>query len=59
MFNIGPPEMILIALIALLLFGKRVSEVMRSIGRGISEFKKGISGVDDEIRRIGDTGPSA
>ncbi len=57
--GIGPPEMIVVGLIALLLFGNRVPEVMRSLGRGISEFKKGVSGIQDEIRGIEDSPPSA
>jgi sec-independent protein translocase protein TatA len=57
--GIGAPELIVIGLIALLLFGNRVPEVMRSIGRGISEFKKGVSGIQDEIRGIEDSPPSA
>lgn len=35
--------------IAVLLFGKRLPEVGRSLGKGIVEFKKGIRGVEDEI----------
>lgn len=47
--NLGLPEMIIFGIIALLLFGKRLPEVARSLGKGIVEFKKGIKGVDDEI----------
>ncbi|MBR6287134.1 MAG: twin-arginine translocase TatA/TatE family subunit [Bacteroidaceae bacterium] len=39
---IGTTELILIAVVALLLFGgKKLPELMRGLGRGISEFKKG------------------
>ena len=48
----GTGEMIVVGLIALLLFGNRVPEVMRSVGRGIKEFKSGLSGIDDDIRRL-------
>ena len=58
MLGIGPPEMIVVGLIALLLFGNRVPEVMRSLGRGISEFKKGVSGVQYEINRVKDLPPN-
>jgi TatA/E family protein of Tat protein translocase len=52
--GIGAPEMLLVGLLALLFFGNRVPEVMRSIGRGISEFKSGLTNVQDEIRRVGE-----
>ncbi len=41
--NIGLPELIVILFIILLLFGaKRLPEVMRSLGKGVKEFKKGV-----------------
>jgi sec-independent protein translocase protein TatA len=46
----GPWEIILILVVALLLFGKRLPEVARSLGKGIVEFKKGLKGVEDEVR---------
>lgn len=45
----GPGEWLLIAGIALLLFGKRLPEVGRSLGRGIVEFKKGLKGIEDDV----------
>ena len=51
MFSIGTGEWIAILIIALLLFGNRLPEVMRSIGKGIVELKKGLQGVDEEIER--------
>jgi len=45
----GPGEWILIAGIALLLFGKRLPEVGRSLGKGIVEFKKGLKGIEEDI----------
>ena len=38
----------MIGIIALLLFGKRLPEVARSLGKGVVEFKKGLNGIDDE-----------
>src|SRR5262245_31561699 len=49
MFNLGPSEMILIAVLGVLLFGKRLPEVGRSLGKGIVEFKKGLRGFEDEF----------
>jgi len=49
--NIGPMEWIVLLVIALLLFGKRLPEVGKSLGKGIVEFKKGLKGVDDEVER--------
>ncbi len=46
---IGPWQIILIVLIVLLLFGgKKIPELMRGIGKGTREFKKGIAGEDEE-----------
>jgi len=48
-FSPGPMELIVIAVVILLLFGNRLPSVMRSLGRGIVEFKKGVKGVEDEV----------
>jgi sec-independent protein translocase protein TatA len=47
-FGLGPTELIVLAVIVLLLFGNRLPSVMRSLGRGVVEFEKGVSGDDDE-----------
>ncbi len=52
---IGTTELMLIAGIALLLFGgKKLPELMRGMGRGISEFKKGAREVTDPINEVKD-----
>ena len=48
-FSPGPMEMLIIGAIAVLLFGKRLPEVGRSLGKGIVEFKKGIRGIEDDV----------
>jgi sec-independent protein translocase protein TatA len=45
----GAAEWIVIAAFGLILFGKRLPEVGRSLGKGIVEFKKGLKGVEDEV----------
>jgi sec-independent protein translocase protein TatA len=47
--GIGPMEMVIIGVVAVLLFGKRLPEVGRSLGKGLVEFKKGIRGIEDDI----------
>jgi len=51
-FSPGPMEMLIIGIVAVLLFGKRLPEVGRSLGRGLVEFKKGIRGVEDEVSSV-------
>ena len=45
----GTTELIIIAVIALLIFGRRLPDVARSVGKSIVEFKKGIKDVKDDI----------
>jgi len=47
----GPWELALIAIIALILFGRRLPEVGKSLGKGIVEFKKGLREVQDEVQK--------
>jgi sec-independent protein translocase protein TatA len=42
-------ELLIILVIALLLFGKRLPEVARSLGKGVVEFKKGLKGVEEDV----------
>ena len=53
LFSLGWPEILLIGVVAILLFGRRLPEVARSLGRGIVELKKGLRGVADEIESAG------
>lgn len=51
--NIGMPELIIIMLIVLLLFGaKKIPELMSGLGKGVKSFKKGMKEVEDEIDKI-------
>jgi sec-independent protein translocase protein TatA len=47
MFGIGHTELLVVAVVALLLFGHRLPTAMRSLGLGINEFKKGLNSVTE------------
>ena len=47
-YTVGWIEVVVLGLVILLLFGNRLPTLMRSLGRGVVEFKKGVQGIDDE-----------
>jgi len=47
--NLGTTELLIVAFVSLLVFGNRLPSVMRSLGKSVTEFKKGVAGIDDEI----------
>lgn len=49
MFGLGTWDLVIVAVVVLLLFGNRLPSVMRSLGRGVVEFKKGVRGIEDDI----------
>lgn len=49
---LGMPEIIIIAIVVLVLFGgKKLPELMHGVGKGIRDFKKGMNGIEDEIKK--------
>ncbi len=47
--SLGAPEILLIALVVLLLFGgKKIPELMRGLGKGVKSFKEGMNDLDPD-----------
>jgi sec-independent protein translocase protein TatA len=54
--NIGPLELAIVLVIALVIFGpKRLPDLGRSLGSGMREFKDSISGKDEEEKQLEET----
>lgn len=52
MGNLGAPEIILIAVVILILFGaKKIPEFMQGLGKGVREFRKASRDIQDEIEK--------
>lgn len=49
MFGLGMQEVLLLLLLGVLLFGRKLPDIGRSLGKTVIEFKKGIGGMEDEI----------
>ena len=50
--NLGMPEIIVIAIAVLILFGaKKIPEFAQGLGKGIREFKRAMNGAEDEIKK--------
>jgi len=49
----GTQELLIIAFVGLLIFGNRLPSVMRSLGKSVTEFKKGVAGIEDDIDLAG------
>ncbi|MBR3829009.1 MAG: twin-arginine translocase TatA/TatE family subunit [Bacteroidales bacterium] len=57
LLNLGAPEIILIVLAVLILFGgKKIPELMRGLGKGVKEYKNAVNSVEDEVKSATDTG---
>ena len=46
---ISVPTMIVLGVVAVLIFGRRLPEIARSLGKSITEFKKGMKGLEDDV----------
>jgi sec-independent protein translocase protein TatA len=45
----GGYEVLIIGFVALLIFGNRLPSVMKSLGKSVTEFKKGVAGIEDDL----------
>lgn len=54
----GPQEMIVLLLLGVLLFGRKLPEIGRSLGKTVVEFKKGVKGLEDEVSHEGASRPA-
>lgn len=58
MFGIGMSELILIAVVALIIFGpKKLPEVGRALGKGLRELKNATAGIKEEINKVSEEEP--
>jgi sec-independent protein translocase protein TatA len=51
MFGLGMPELLVLAVLGLLLFGNRLPDVARSLGKSVSEFRKSMSNLEDDLTK--------
>jgi len=52
---LGTPEILIILLVVLLLFGgKKIPELMKGLGKGMKEYKNAVNGVEEEVKKLDD-----
>ena len=54
MFGLGPLEIVVIGIIAVLIFGTRIPKIARSLGKGITNFKQGLreTNIEEEGKQV-------
>ena len=50
-YSIGWPEIIVVLVVALIIFGRRLPEVARNMGKSLIEFKKGMKDTADDVKK--------
>jgi sec-independent protein translocase protein TatA len=58
-FIFSPQDILLILVLGVLLFGRKLPELGRSVGKTFVEFKKGVKGLEDEVESAGTPGAAA
>ena len=51
---LGWTELVVIGVVAVLIFGRRLPDVGRSLGESLVQFKKGLRGIKDDVKEVGD-----
>lgn len=51
--HLGPMEIIILVVLGILLFGKKLPDMGRYLGKSIVEFKKGVKGLEDDVETVG------
>jgi sec-independent protein translocase protein TatA len=51
-FGVGPVELLVVGGVVLLLFGNRLPGLMRSVGRSVVEFKKGVNEIENSSEDV-------
>jgi sec-independent protein translocase protein TatA len=59
LFNLGGQEMIILLILGVLLFGKKLPEVGTYLGRAIRSFQSGLKGLEDELEKTAYSSPPA
>jgi sec-independent protein translocase protein TatA len=49
MFGLGTPEILLLVVLGILMFGRKLPDLARSMGKSMTEFKKGMNGIEDQV----------
>ena len=58
-FGLGTQEIMLLLVLGVLLFGRNLPQLGRSLGKTVTEFKRGVKGLEDETEPTGGTTPRA
>src|SRR5207248_10346228 len=57
-FGLGPAEIAVLGVIAVLLFGRKLPEMGKYLGKSITEFKKGMRGLEDNMDDMASGSPT-